>query len=91
MKEIDPITGQSIDYQENKDNSPPRYSAPDIRYKLALKYHANQECSRCGGSGYIGQFKHISAGRCFECLPDSIWESRFGEQIATGVDDYTKK
>jgi len=91
MREIDPITGQSVDYKENSDNSPPKYSSPDFGYQSALSYHADNECSKCGGTGYIGGYKHIAAGRCFECLPDSTWALRLGERLYTGTDDKTQK
>lgn len=25
------------------------------------------ECTRCNGTGYIGKWKHIAKGMCFEC------------------------
>lgn len=30
---------------------------------------ANPYCSRCGGSGYIGRYRHVENGRCFRCFP----------------------
>ena len=38
-----------------------------------LQTRANPYCGRCGGTGYIGQFKTVEKGRCFKCFPDSRW------------------
>jgi len=26
-----------------------------------------ERCTRCGGTGYLPQFKHVASGECFEC------------------------
>jgi hypothetical protein len=89
MSEIDKVTGQRIDYKERNDNAPPSYSAPSEQFKKVLRVHANQNCSRCGGTGYIGSFKSIASGRCFLCLPDEWWNGLLGELRLTGTDDVT--
>lgn len=86
MNEIDKITGQYIDCKEGNDNAPPSYSAPSSLFEQTLSFFANKECSRCGGTGYIGIFKRISGGRCFECIPDDHWNKLFGDFRATGTD-----
>ncbi len=80
---------QKIDYKERNDNAPPRYSAPDAEFKAALSYYADPYCSRCRGTGYIGTFKAIASGRCFQCLPEDRWTRLLGELVATGTDDRT--
>lgn len=67
-------TGQRINSREMDDNSPPRYSAPSAHFKAVLASYANPHCPRCGGTGYIGVFKHVCAGRCFKCIPEDVWE-----------------
>ena len=89
MSSIDKVTGQSVNYKEHNDNAPPSHSAPSNSFKSTLRFHANPECSRCRGTGYIGNFKHISGGRCFECLPDEYWNDLLGVLKATGTDDTT--
>lgn len=89
MKDKLKVTGQSVDYKEHNDNAPPRYSAPSYAFKEVLKYHCDSNCPSCGGNGYIGRFKHIAGGRCFDCLPDHHWEALLGELKATGTDDCT--
>ncbi len=46
----------------------------NIGYKALLRAACNPECSKCGGTGYIGRFKWVAEGRCFSCLPDWYWE-----------------
>lgn len=29
--------------------------------------HFEIKCDRCGGTGYIGRYRHIEGGRCFKC------------------------
>lgn len=87
MKEINKITGQRIDHKEHHNNSHPSYSAPSELFKRTLHFHANRNCSRCGGTGYIGSFKSFSGGRCFQCLPDEKWEGLLGELVFTGTDN----
>lgn len=87
--EINKITGQVLDYKTHNDNAPPSYSAPDTHFKKVLRFHANEFCPRCGGTGYIGEYKNIAAGRCFKCLPESRWQALLGEYVATGTDDKT--
>jgi hypothetical protein len=89
MSNIDKVTGQRVDYKDHNDNSPPTYSAPSTKFKSVLRFHANLNCSRCGGTGYIGHFKNISGGRCFHCLPDERWNYLLGEIRDTGYDDKT--
>lgn len=74
MRHFINLNGQSVDYRDSNDNAPPRYSAPSTDFKAALAELANPNCSRCRGTGYLGRFKHICAGRCFQCVPDSAWE-----------------
>lgn len=89
MKDFDQVTGQRIDYKENNDNAPPSYSAPSLLFKQVLKYHAHEICPRCRGTGYIGGFKSISGGRCFQCIPDEHWDNLLGTLQTTGIDDKT--
>lgn len=91
MTNLDKVTGQVIDYKEMNDNAPPSGSAPSSSYKDILKYHSNKHCNKCNGTGYIGSFKHIAAGRCFQCLPDDYWGILLGELKGTGIDDNTKE
>lgn len=44
-----------------------------VNIKEFFQSHANQHCDRCGGTGYIGNFKHVESGRCFKCYPDEQW------------------
>lgn len=67
-------TGQRVDSRDHNDNAPPRYSAPSENFKGILAGYANPYCSRCSGTGYIGVFKHVCAGRCFKCIPETGWE-----------------
>ena len=89
MKEVDKVTGQRVDYKERNDNAPPSYSAPSALFKRALRFNADKNCSRCSGTGYIGSFKNIASGRCFQCLPDKFWHELLGDLVATGTDDET--
>jgi len=61
-----------VDGRSNNDNAPPRYSAPGANFKQILARYANPYCSQCGGTGYIGRFKNICAGRCFKCIPENV-------------------
>lgn len=83
------ITGQNIDYKENRDNSPASISAPNAHFKAVLEYYAHKNCSRCGGTGYIGRFKHCDGGRCYQCIPDQRWEILLGEVHLIGHDNDT--
>lgn len=80
---------QRIDYKESNDNAPPRYSAPSAEFKAALAMYADRRCVHCRGTGYIGEFKAVARGRCFNCLPDARWDQIRGELYATGTDDDT--
>lgn len=91
MTKLEKITGQVVDYKECNNNAPPSFSAPNNSYKNVLKFHSNKDCSKCGGTGYIGSFKSISAGRCFKCLPDDYWNSLLGEFMGIGINDITKE
>ena len=73
------LTGQSVDTRDHNDNAPPRYSAPSANFKEILASYANRYCGRCGGTGYIGRFKHVCTGRCFKCIPENVWEQAQGE------------
>lgn len=87
MKKLDKVTGQKVDYKERNDNAPPSYLAPSELFRSVLRFHANQNCSRCSGTGYVGSFKSIAGGRCFKCLPDEYWNALLGELMCTGIDD----
>ena len=87
MNEKCKTTGQIINYKEHNDNAPPNFSAPSTLFKNVLNFHANKNCSRCGGNGYIGDFKNIAGGRCFQCLPDERWNDLLGELRLTGTDN----
>jgi hypothetical protein len=46
--------------------------APQLRERLeravyARPDHANGECPRCGGAGWIRRFRHVEGGICFRC------------------------
>lgn len=45
-------------------------------WKAYLKAHAEPDCARCQGTGYVGRYREIENGRCFLCFPDSTWEKR---------------
>jgi hypothetical protein len=68
------FTGQQIESRDYNDNAPARYSAPSAKFKEILAGYANRYCSRCGGTGYLGVFKHFCAGRCFKCIPENVFE-----------------
>ena len=89
--DVDKVTGQRVNYKENKDNAPASYTAPNQIYKETLSFHSNKECEYCLGSGYIGRFKHICGGRCFRCLSDDYWNLLLGELKGTGIDKDTKE
>ncbi len=89
MNDSDKVTGQMVDYKDHNDNAPPSYSAPSPLFKSVLRFHANPNCGRCRGTGYIGKFKHIAGGRCFQCIPDDRWDSLLGDLIATGTNEKT--
>lgn len=85
-------TGQQIDSREHNDNAPVRYYSPSADFKEILASYANPYCRRCGGSGYIGVFKHVCAGRCFKCIPEAVWGRAQGEfdqtcEARTGCDE----
>ena len=67
------FTGQRVDSRVHNDNAPARYSAPSVDFKQMLVAHANPFCRHCGGTGYLGRFKHVCAGRCFKCIPENVW------------------
>lgn len=86
------FAGQRIDSRERNDNAPARYSAPSANFKEILAGYANPYCSRCGGTGYIGVFKHVCAGRCFKCIQETVWEraqERFDQacEVKAGYDE----
>lgn len=68
------LTGQRVDSRDHNDNAPARYSAPSASFKEILAGYANPYCRRCSGTGYIGVFKHVEAGRCFKCIPETVWQ-----------------
>lgn len=68
------FTGQRVNSRDHNDNAPARYSAPSGNFKAMLASYAKPYCSRCGGRGYIGVFRHVCAGRCFKCIPETVWE-----------------
>jgi len=51
-----------------------------VNLKEFLQSFAKAECERCGGSGYIGQYKAVEQGRCFKCFPDSRWKRMVADQ-----------
>ena len=73
MKYHNSSTGQWIDSRDHNDNAPPRYTAPSSSFKKMLAGFANPYCQRCSGTGYLGRFKHICAGRCFKCISENEW------------------
>jgi hypothetical protein len=68
------FTGQRVDSRDHNDNAPPRYSAPSAKFKEILAYYADQNCRHCSGTGYLGRFKHVCAGRCFKCIKENVFE-----------------
>lgn len=86
------FAGQRFDSRARNDNSSARYSAPSDNFKEILAGYANPYCVRCRGTGYIGVFKHVCAGRCFKCIRETVWESVQAEfdqacEIKTGCDE----
>ena len=86
------FTDQWVDSRDHNDNAPARYSAPSANFKEILAGYANPYCSRCSGTGYIGVFKHVCAGRCFKCIPETAWEHAQEEfdltsEARTGCDE----
>ena len=63
--------------RDEKPASGVRYQRVNLRE--FLQSFANPECERCGGSGYIGQYKTVEQGRCFKCFPDSRWNRLVAE------------
>lgn len=74
MNQHNNFTGQRVDSRIHNDNVPARYSAPSANFKEILADSAKRYCDRCSGTGYLGRFKHVCAGRCFKCIPDMAWE-----------------
>ena len=86
------FTGQRVDSRIHNDNAPARYSAPSANFKEILADYANPNCWHCSGTGYIGRFKHVCAGRCFKCIPETAWEHAQGDfdgtcEARTGCDE----
>lgn len=86
------FTGQRVDGRDHNDNAPARYSAPSAKFKEILALYANRYCSRCGGTGYLGVFKHVCAGRCFKCIPENVFDQAKEEfdqtcEARTGCDE----
>ena len=92
MNHRDNFTGQWVNSREHNDNAPARYSAPSASFKAILAGYANPYCGRCGGTGYIGRYKHVCTGRCFKCIPEEVWEHAQGGfdlsyETRTGCDE----
>lgn len=68
------FTGQRVDSRIQNDNAPARYSPPSANFKEILAGYAKRYCDRCSGTGYLGRFKHVCAGRCFKCIPENVFE-----------------
>ena len=68
------FTGQRVVSRDHNDNAPARYSAPSAKFKEILAGYAKRYCRRCGGTGYLGVFKHVCAGRCFRCITENVFE-----------------
>ncbi|MDP2022916.1 MAG: hypothetical protein Q8L16_18720 [Hydrogenophaga sp.] len=66
------FTGQWADSRDHNDNAPARYSAPSATFKEILARKAKNDCRNCNGTGYLGRYKHVCAGRCFKCIPGEI-------------------
>lgn len=86
------FTGQRVDSRDHNDNAPPRYSAPSANFKAILAYYADQNCRHCSGTGYLGRFKHVCAGRCFKCIKENVFEQAQEEfdqtcEARTGCDE----
>ena len=86
------FTGQRVDSRDHNDNAPPRYSAPSADFKKVLASNAKWCCSQCSGTGYIARFKHICGGRCFTCIPETVWQHMQKEfdqvcEVKTGCDE----
>lgn len=86
------FTGQRVDSRIHNDNAPARYSAPSANFKEILADSAKRYCDRCSGTGYIGRFNHVRAGRCFKCIPKTAWEHAQEEfdrtcEARTGCDE----
>ena len=74
MNHRNDFTGQRVNSRDHNDNAPARYSAPSVNFKEILAGYAKRHCGRCGGTGYIGRFKHVCTGRCFKCIPENVFE-----------------
>lgn len=86
------FTGQRVDSRVHNDNAAARYSAPSATFKEILAGYANPFCRHCSGTGYIGRFKHVCAGRCFKCIPEKVLaqaEEEFDQtcEAKTGCDE----
>ena len=50
------------------------------------------KCTRCNGTGYIGKWKHIVNGLCFECGGEHNYirsaKNNFGYRVAMNKDKY---
>ena len=51
------------------------------------KYFSDNTCPKCGGSGYIRYYDHISGGVCFRCEGTGIYETHWKEYTP----EYAKK
>ena len=91
---IDPNDPDQFDRlldQWSKDEEPVsgvRYQR--VNLKAFLQSFANAECERCGGSGYIGQYKKVEQGRCFKCFPDSRWKRMVAEDTKVDMSNIYK-
>lgn len=86
------FTGQWVDSRDHNDNAPAKYSAPNANFKEMLAGYANPFCRNCSGTGYLGKYKHVCAGRCFQCIPEEIMAQAKGAfdkacEARTGCDE----
>ena len=42
--------------------------------------NTNTGCKRCGGTGFLPQFRHVDGGACFECCEEQIRDWRIATE-----------
>lgn len=50
-----------------------------------LKIEDRKNCTVCGGSGYIEEYRHIEGGRCFACNAEGMDLRLFGKKDAVEI------
>lgn len=65
---------QLLDRWSKAEEKPMGVQYRAVNLREFLQTHSNQHCGRCGGTGYIGEWKTVERGRCFLCFPDRRWK-----------------